>query len=136
LNATSAGRGTSKINSRRKHGNLVHLHERDLLGCIGSISRWRKWRRRFGWRRKSGGFALRRVKIRQKGRVREAGTVEFLDRCDSSEVVLHRSDSPYPGGTYRTVEVTGIDIVREQFQVAMGEWLHAKYGDPPGEQIA
>ncbi len=118
------------------HGNLVHLHERDcsvqrrhqkvveVAPAIGLAAGIRE------------GLCDAAVRIGRKAGYASAGTVEFLVDVDSGEWFFIEVNPRIQVEHTVTEEVTGIDIVRAQIQVAMGEQLHGEVmGIPPQEQI-
>lgn len=118
------------------HGNLVHLHERDcsvqrrhqkvveVAPAIGLAAEIRE------------GLCDAAVRIGRKAGYASAGTVEFLVDVDSGEWFFIEVNPRIQVEHTVTEEVTGIDIVRAQIQVAMGERLHGEVmGIPPQEQI-
>ncbi|HTM48472.1 MAG TPA: pyruvate carboxylase [Bryobacteraceae bacterium] len=107
-----------------RHGNLLHLHERDCsvqrrhqkvvevapaVGLADSI------------RRELAEAALR---IARAARYENAGTVEFLVDADSGEWYFIEVNPRIQVEHTVTEMVTGIDIVRSQIQIAQGHHLH------------
>src|SRR5262249_15438365 len=106
-----------------RHGNLVHLHERDCsvqrrhqkvvevapaVGLSNSI------------RRDLADAALR---LGRAARYENAGTVEFLVDADSGEWYFIEVNPRIQVEHTVTEMVTGIDIVRSQIQIAQGHEL-------------
>ncbi len=119
-----------------RHGNLVHLFERDcsvqrrhqkvveVAPAIGLAAEIRH------------GLCDAAVRIGRNAGYASAGTVEFLVDVDTGEWFFIEVNPRIQVEHTVTEEVTGIDIVRAQIQVAMGEKLHgAVMGIPPQEQI-
>lgn len=118
------------------HGNLVHLYERDcsvqrrhqkvveVAPAIGLDPAIRQ------------GLCDAAVRIGKTAGYASAGTVEFLVDVDASEWFFIEVNPRIQVEHTVTEEVTGIDIVRAQIQVAMGEKLHGEtMGIPPQSQI-
>jgi pyruvate carboxylase len=119
-----------------KHGNILHLHERDCsvqrrhqkvvevapaIGLEESIRR---------------GLCEAAVRLMREARYSSAGTVEFLVDVDTGEWFFIEVNPRVQVEHTVTEEVTGIDIVRAQIQVAQGHELHgAEMGIPPQEEI-
>ncbi len=119
-----------------RHGNLVHLHERDcsvqrrhqkvveVAPAIGLAAEIRQ------------GLCDAAVRIGRRAGYASAGTVEFLVDVDAGEWFFIEVNPRIQVEHTVTEEVTGIDIVRAQIQVARGETLHGEVmGIPPQEQI-
>jgi pyruvate carboxylase len=119
-----------------RHGNLIHLHERDCsvqrrhqkvvevapaVGLAGKI------------RQELADAALRLARAAQ---YYNAGTVEFLVDAESGEWYFIEVNPRVQVEHTVTEVVTGIDIVRSQIQIAQGHHLHrAPMSLPRQEQI-
>ncbi|MBA3975121.1 MAG: pyruvate carboxylase [Candidatus Solibacter sp.] len=118
------------------HGQLVHLHERDcsvqrrhqkVVEVAPAISLDPAIR---------AALCDAAVRIGRHAGYSSAGTVEFLYDTDSSEWFFIEVNPRIQVEHTVTEEVTGIDIVRAQIQVALGEHLHGDVmGIPPQDQI-
>ena len=110
-----------------RHGNLVHLHERDcsvqrrhqkVVEVAPAVSLDDAVRH---------GLAEAALKIARQAGYYNAGTVEFLVDADSGEFFFIEVNPRVQVEHTVTEMVTGIDIVRCQILIAQGEKLH----EPP-----
>jgi len=119
-----------------RHGNIVHLHERDcsvqrrhqkvveVAPAVGLAQSIRE------------GLAAAAVRLARTSKYYSAGTVEFLVDTDTGEWFFIEVNPRVQVEHTVTEEVTGIDIVRAQIQIAQGLELHGpEIGIPPQEQI-
>jgi len=107
-----------------RHGNIVHLHERDctvqrrhqkvieVAPAVGLD------------RAVAGLLANAAVRIAEEVGYYSAGTVEFLVDMDSGEWFFIEVNPRVQVEHTVTEEVTGVDIVRSQIQIAQGKNLH------------
>lgn len=118
------------------HGNMVHLWERDC-----SVQRRHQKvvevAPAFGLDMKiREGLCAAAVKLCSHAKYYSAGTVEFLVDVDSGEWFFIEVNPRVQVEHTVTEEVTGIDIVRAQIQVAHGLQLHgAEMGIPAQDEI-
>jgi pyruvate carboxylase len=120
-----------------RHGGIVHLWERDCsvqrrhqkvvevapaIGLDGAIRR---------------GLCEAAVRLMRQARYYSAGTVEFLVDADTGEWFFIEVNPRVQVEHTVTEEVTGIDIVRAQIQIAQGHALHGEaMAIPAQDQIA
>ncbi len=119
-----------------KHGNVVHLWERDcsvqrrhqkLIEVAPALNLDPKIRL---------ALAEAAVKIARAVQYENAGTVEFLLDVDTGEWYFIEVNPRIQVEHTVTEEVTGIDIVRSQILIALGYPLHGpEIGIPPQDQI-
>jgi pyruvate carboxylase len=107
-----------------KHGNVVHLHERDcsvqrrhqkVVEVAPAVHLSEKIRKE---------LAEAAVALAKVANYENAGTVEFLVDVDREEWFFIEVNPRVQVEHTVTEMVTGIDIVRTQIQVAMGHKLH------------
>ncbi len=107
-----------------KHGNVVHLHERDcsvqrrhqkVVEVAPAVHLSEKIRKE---------LAEAAVALAKVANYENAGTVEFLVDVDKEEWFFIEVNPRVQVEHTVTEMVTGIDIVRTQIQVAMGHKLH------------
>jgi pyruvate carboxylase len=119
-----------------QHGNIVHLHERDCsvqrrhqkvvevapaVGLDDSIR---------------SALADAAVRLARQAGYYNAGTVEFLVDADTGEWYFIEVNPRVQVEHTVTEEVTGVDIVRCQIQIAQGYALHSpEMAMPPQDQI-
>ncbi len=119
-----------------RHGNIVHLWERDcsvqrrhqkvveVAPAIGLAQEIRE------------GLCDAAVRLARSAGYSSAGTVEFLVDTDTGEWFFIEVNPRIQVEHTVTEEVTGIDIVRAQIQVAQGHDLHGEVmGIPRQEEI-
>jgi pyruvate carboxylase len=119
-----------------RHGGIVHLWERDcsvqrrhqkvveVAPAIGLDDIIRR------------GLCDAAVRLMREARYYSAGTVEFLVDVDSGEWFFIEVNPRVQVEHTVTEEVTGVDIVRAQIQIAQGHALHGEeMGIPPQNQI-
>jgi pyruvate carboxylase len=119
-----------------KHGNLVHLWERDcsvqrrhqkVVEVAPGINLEPDLRR---------AICESAVRLCKTANYQNAGTVEFLLDADSREFYFIEVNPRIQVEHTVTEEVTGIDIVKSQILVAQGHELHGKQIKiPPQEKI-
>lgn len=119
-----------------KHGNLVHLWERDcsvqrrhqkVVEVAPSINLPRKLREE---------ICEAARKLCAKADYLNAGTVEFLVDVDRNEFFFIEVNPRVQVEHTVTEEVTGVDIVKSQILIAQGHKLHeAPLNIPPQEEI-
>ncbi len=114
-----------------KHGNILHLHERDcsvqrrhqkvveVAPAVNLDARIRKE------------LADAAVRLARTAGYYNAGTVEFLVDADSGEWFFIEVNPRVQVEHTVTEMITGIDIVRAQIQIAQGLSLHGKEMDLP-----
>ena len=118
------------------HGNIVHLWERDcsvqrrhqkvveVAPAVGLAQEIRE------------GLCNAAVRLAKAAGYSSAGTVEFLVDVDTGEWFFIEVNPRIQVEHTVTEEVTGIDIVRAQIQVAQGHELHGEeMGIPAQDQI-
>jgi pyruvate carboxylase len=109
-----------------KHGNVLHLHERDC-----SVQRRHQkvieQAPSFGIDPKIiGGLCEASLAIAKEVGYTHAGTVEFLVDVDTGEWYFIEMNPRIQVEHTVTEEITGIDIVQSQIQIAMGHALHGE----------
>ena len=119
-----------------KHGNVVHLHERDcsvqrryqkVVEVAPSIGLPEETVRE---------LCDAAVSLAREIRYDNAGTVEFLLDVDTGEWFFIEMNPRIQVEHTVTEQITGIDIVRAQMLVAQGYKLHGgEVGIPPQEEI-
>jgi len=119
-----------------KHGNIVHLWERDcsvqrrhqkLIEVAPAVNLDPNIRAQ---------LVEAAVRIGRAVRYENAGTVEFLLDVDTGEWYFIEVNPRIQVEHTVTEEVTGIDIVRSQILIALGHELHGpEIGIPPQDQI-
>ena len=119
-----------------KHGNIVHLHERDcsvqrrhqkvveVAPAVGLAQEIRE------------GLAAAAVRLARTSGYYSAGTVEFLVDVDSGEWFFIEVNPRVQVEHTVTEEVTGIDVVRAQIQVAQGLDLHGEEVGIPRQEVS
>ncbi len=107
-----------------KHGNVIHLHERDcsvqrrhqkvveVAPAVGLDDSVRH------------GLAEAAIKLAREANYFNAGTVEFLVDADTNEFFFIEVNPRIQVEHTVTEMVTGIDLVRSQILVAQGHQLH------------
>src|SRR5947208_6164828 len=119
-----------------RHGNLLHLHERDcsvqrrhqkvveVAPAVGLSTSLR------------GELAEAAIRLARAAGYENAGTVEFLVDAESGDWYFIEVNPRIQVEHTVTEMVTGIDIVRSQIQIAQGHELHRKpMSLPKQEQI-
>ncbi len=119
-----------------RHGNLIHLHERDcsvqrrhqkVIEVAPALQLDDSIRK---------GVAEAAVRIAKAVNYSSAGTVEFLLDTETGEWFFIEVNPRVQVEHTVTEEVTGVDIVRCQIQIAQGHNLHgSQIGLPAGEEI-
>jgi acetyl-CoA carboxylase, biotin carboxylase subunit len=126
---------TSRSSSRIPHhiefqilgdnrGNIIHLGERIVPSSAATRRSSRKRHRRSS-RQVQGSpqeNGQSRHSHRRNGEYTNAGTVEFIVD-DSGNFYLSGGEQAHPGRAPITEEVTGVDLVKQQILIAMGEPL-------------
>ena len=120
-----------------KHGNVVHLHERDcsvqrrhqkVIEIAPSVELDEKVRAE---------LCAAAVKLCKEIKYNNAGTVEFLYDQDSKEWFFIEMNPRIQVEHTVTEVITGIDLVRSQILIADGKPMHgAEVGIPAQEKIA
>ena len=118
------------------HGNVIHLHERDctvqrrhqkVIEVAPAVGLDRAVAAR---------FAEAAVSIAREVNYYSAGTVEFLMDMDTGDWYFIEVNPRIQVEHTITEEVTGVDIVRCQIQVAQGKNLHGEEMNlPHGEPV-
>ena len=116
-----------------KHGNVLHLHERDC-------SVQRRHQKVIEMAPSYGidpeiinGLCNASLSIAREVNYTHAGTVEFLVDVDSGDWYFIEMNPRIQVEHTVTEEITGIDIVRAQIQIAMGHALHDSTMDLPAQ---
>jgi len=114
-----------------KHGNVLHLHERDC-------SVQRRHQKVIEMAPSYGidpaiieGLCNASLAIAKEVNYTHAGTVEFLVDVESGEWYFIEMNPRIQVEHTVTEEITAIDIVQSQIQIAMGHQLHDKVMDLP-----
>lgn len=120
-----------------RHGNLVHLYERDcsvqrrhqkVIEIAPSVSLPEKVRK---------DLCEAAVQLTREIAYDNAGTVEFLVDSDTHEWFFIEMNPRIQVEHTVSEMITGLDLVRAQIQVALGHKLHAgQIGFPKQEEIA
>ncbi len=119
-----------------KHGNILHLHERDC-----SVQRRHQkvieMAPSYGVDQKIiDGLCDASVKIAREVGYSHAGTVEFLVDVDAGDWYFIEMNPRVQVEHTVTEEITAIDIVQSQIQIAMGHELHGPVmALPPQDQV-
>ncbi len=117
-----------------KHGNILHLHERDcsvqrrhqkVVEVAPAVNLDARIRRE---------LADAAVKLARTAGYYNAGTVEFLVDADSGEWFFIEVNPRVQVEHTVTEMITGIDIVRAQIQIAQGMSLHGPEMDLPKQE--
>ncbi len=119
-----------------KHGNVLHLHERDC-----SVQRRHQkvieQAPSFGLKQEVvDGLCRASLEIAKAVDYTHAGTVEFLVDADTGEWFFIEMNPRIQVEHTVTEEITTIDIVQSQIEIAMGHELHGpKMGLPTQENV-
>ncbi len=117
-----------------KHGNILHLHERDcsvqrrhqkVVEVAPAVNLDARIRRE---------LADAAVKLARTAGYYNAGTVEFLVDAESGEWFFIEVNPRVQVEHTVTEMITGIDIVRAQIQIAQGMSLHGPEMDLPKQE--
>lgn len=119
-----------------KHGNVLHLHERDC-------SVQRRHQKVIEMAPSYGidpsiidGLCQASIAIAREVSYTHAGTVEFLVDVDSGEWYFIEMNPRIQVEHTVTEEITAIDIVQSQIQIAMGHTLHGEVmALPPQDKV-
>ncbi|MCB1241285.1 MAG: pyruvate carboxylase [Verrucomicrobiales bacterium] len=119
-----------------KHGNVLHLHERDC-------SVQRRHQKVIEQAPSYGidpaiiaGLCQAAIEIAREVRYTHAGTVEFLVDIERGEWFFIEMNPRIQVEHTVTEEITGIDLVRAQIQIAQGYTLHGEaLGLPQQDQV-
>lgn len=118
-----------------RHGTVLHLHERDcsvqrrhqkvveIAPSVGLDDRVRKE------------LCDAAVELAASINYDNAGTVEFLLDQDTNEWFFIEMNPRIQVEHTVTEQITGIDIVRTQIQIAEGKAIHKEIGLPPQDRI-
>jgi biotin carboxylase len=115
-----AGEAYRSADSGDRHGNILHLYERDCSVQRG-IRKWSRWRPAVSLDRRSAqALADAAVKLARAGGYYNAGTVEFLVDADSGEWFFIEVKPRIQVEHTVTEMVTGIDLVARRFRLRRG----------------
>ena len=117
-----------------KHGHVLHLHERDC-----SVQRRHQkvieMAPSYGLDRSIiDGLCDASVRIAREVGYSHAGTVEFLVDVEAGEWFFIEMNPRIQVEHTVTEEITGIDIVRAQIQIAQGHQIHGPVMDLPAQE--